>query len=159
MLCSRVRKSLYSYASGDAEEPEIFFIKEHLDNCPSCREEYERMSEIKSILSSMGRAVEAPSGLLANIMCSIDLHKYKAIGVYALNNIRSLGASLIAAGLIIAVFSLSPLAGQTFDISIVGRSVAKIQESIIRPFEIINNKVIDISEMMLNLDEAISIEN
>lgn len=158
LLCSRVRKSLHSYAAGGTEGLEYFLIKEHLDSCPSCKAEYERILEIKSILSNMGRNIAVPCGLVVNIMETIDLGKYKAIGIYALNNLRNLGISLIATGLIISVFSISPYMG-CLDKNFIGRSMAKVQESIIRPFEILNNSVINISDKISNINEAMSANN
>lgn len=158
LLCSRVRKSLHSYAAGEKEGLEYFLIKEHLDNCSSCKAEYERTLEIKSILSNMGRNIAVPCSLVVNIMEAIDLEKYKAIGIYALNNLRNLGISLIAAGLIISVFSISPYMG-CFDRNFIGRSMAKVQESIIKPFEILNNSVVNISDKISNFNEAMSANN
>lgn len=136
---------------------EYFLIKEHLDSCPTCKAEYERLKDIKSILSNMGRSVEAPYGLIANIMEAIDLERYKAIGLYAINNIKSLGLSLIAAGLLIAALSLSPQIEKSLDIKLIGRSMAKIQESIIKPFEIINSGVTSISDRISNINETMNI--
>lgn len=152
MLCSQARRGFHSYAAGDTKGFERLLIKQHLDSCPFCRAEYERMTEIKSILSNMGRSIEAPYGLIADIMDSIDLQKYKYIGLYAVNNIRNLGLSLIAAGLIIAVFSLFPQMEQSMDMKLIGKSM-------IKPFKIINDSVIDISHMISDFDEAISVGN
>lgn len=156
MLCSRVRKNLHSYAMGEIKGLEYFLIKEHLDSCPTCKAEHERLKGIKSILSNMGRSVEAPYGLIANIMEAIDLERYKAVGIYAINNIKSLGLSLIAAGFIIAALSLSPQIEKSLDIKLIGRSMAKIQESIIKPFEIINSGVTSISDRISNINETMN---
>jgi len=92
---------LHRYVAGDTEKIEDLLINEHLNNCYTCKLEYERIIEIKSILSNLGRNIEAPSGLITSIMDSIDLQKYKSIGLYAINNLRSLGISFIAAGIIL----------------------------------------------------------
>lgn len=159
MLCSQVRKSLHRYIAGETKKLEDILIKEHLDNCHSCKLEYERIVEIKSILSKIGRNTEAPSGLITNIMESIDLQKYKSIGIYAINNARSLGISLIAAGLIIAIFNLSPLTNQFQDMNVIGKSMTNIQNSIIRPFEMVNNNIIDISDRIFNLSITIDTDD
>nr|WP_303740818.1 zf-HC2 domain-containing protein [Lutispora saccharofermentans] len=158
LLCSRVRKSLHSYAAGETEGLEHFLIKEHLDNCPSCKAEYERILEIKSILSNMGRNIAVPCSLVVNIMEAIDLEKYKAIGIHALNNLRNFGISFIAAGLIISLFSVAPGMGCS-NKRFIGRSMAKVQESILKPFEVLNNSVISISDKISNLNEAMSANN
>jgi len=151
LLCNRVRKSLHRYVAGETSKLEDKLIKEHLDSCDSCKLEYERIVEIKSILSQIGRNVEAPPGLIANIMGSIDLDKYKSIGVYAINNIRSLGLSLIAAGLIIALFNLSPHRNHCI-IDSIGKNMGNIQNSIIKPFEMMNNNIMNISDRIFNLN-------
>ncbi|WP_372996152.1 anti-sigma factor family protein [Lutispora sp.] len=159
MLCSRVRKSLHRYVAGDTEKIEDLLINEHLNNCYTCKLEYERIIEIKSILSNLGRNIEAPSGLITSIMDSIDLQKYKSIGLYAINNLRSLGISFIAAGIIIALFNLFPMMEQYFDSNIVDKSMAQIQSNIINPLEMVNNSIIDISERIFDLSKIIDADS
>lgn len=159
MLCSRVRKNLHRFVAGDTEKMEGLLIDEHLDSCYTCRLEYERIKEIKSILSNMGRNMEAPSGLITSIMDSIDLQKYKSIGLYAINNLRSLGISFIAAGIIIALFNLFPMMEQYFDSKIIDNSMANIQNNIINPIEMMNNSIIDFSERIFDLSKLIDAGN
>lgn len=159
MLCSRVRKNLHRFVAGDTEKMEGLLINEHLDSCYACKLEYERIKEIKSILSNMGRNMEAPSGLITSIMDSIDLQKYKSIGLYAINNLRSLGISFIAAGIIIALFNLFPMMEQYFDSKIIDNSMANIQNNIINPIEMMNNSIIDFSERIFDLSKLIDTGN
>ncbi|NLM44983.1 MAG: hypothetical protein GX201_13405 [Clostridiales bacterium] len=158
MLCSQVRKKLYRYISGDTDKSETILIQDHLNSCFQCKLEYERIVDIKHILSNMGRSIEAPSGLITNIMDSIDLQRYKTIGINAVNSIRSLGISMVAAGLIMALLSLYPQAENYMDMNNMERNIAKIQNSIIKPIESINNNIIDISEKIFQLDLTLNTE-
>ena len=156
MLCSRVRKDLYRYISGEINKSEASLIQEHLKECFICRQEYERIVNIKHILSNMGRSIEAPPSLITSIMDSIDLQKYKSIGINVVNSIRRVGISLIAAGLIMALMSLHPQTEKYMDTTNIGRNVAMFQKSIIKPLEIINNNIIDISQKIFQLNISLN---
>ena len=157
LLCSQVRKKLYRYISGDTDKSETILIQDHLNSCFQCKLEYERIVDIKHILS-IWEETSKRFGLITNIMDSIDLQRYKTIGINAVNSIRSLGISMVAAGLIMALLSLYPQAENYMDMNNMERNIAKIQNSIIKPIESINNNIIDISEKIFQLDLTLNTE-
>lgn len=104
----------------------------------------------------MGRSIEAPPSLITSIMDSIDLQKYKYIGINVVNSIRRVGISLIAAGLIMGLVGLHPQTEKYMDTNNIGRNVAMFQKSIIKPLEIINNNIIDISQKIFQLNISLN---
>lgn len=151
MQCSRVRRNLYSYIKGDIKGLEEYMMKEHLDGCSSCKAEYEKIKSIQSILSGIGKRTGAPQDLSFGIMNAIDLERYKASGIYVLNNLKNWGISLIAAGLIIAAINIYPAADTSANQSISTSNMAKIQDSIIRPIKIFNQSIVDVADRISDI--------
>jgi anti-sigma factor RsiW len=51
MNCDLYKDSLPLYASGDLGPPESERLAQHLDVCPTCRAEYEKLTEIVAVLA------------------------------------------------------------------------------------------------------------
>ena len=134
-------------------------IKEHLEECASCMTEYEKIKSIQSILSGIGKGMEAPQELSFGIMKSIDLERYKASGIYVLNNLKNWGISLIATGLIIAAINISPAIDISPNQSITTSKIAKIQDSIIRPIKVLNQSIVDIADWISDVSITIMEDN
>lgn len=158
MQCSRVRRNLYSYIKGDTKGLEEYMIKEHIDGCPSCMAEYEKIKSIQLILSGIGKRAGAPQDLSFGIMNAIDLERYKVSGIYALNNLKNWGISLIAAGLIIAAININPAIDISRNQSITTSNMAKIQDSIIRPIKIFNQSIVDVAGRISDISHMIILE-
>lgn len=159
MQCSRFRRNLYSYIKGDIKGLEEYMMKEHLEGCTSCKAEYEKIKSIQSILSGIGKRTEAPQELSFGIMNAIDLERYKASGIYVLNNLKNWGISLIAAGLIIAAINISPAIDISPNQSITTSNMAKIQDSIIRPVKIFNQSIVDVADRISDISFMMIMED
>lgn len=105
----------------------------------------------------MGRSVEAPLSIMEGIMGAIDLDRYKAVGIYAINSLKSWGISLITAGLIIATLNITPSMDKSLEPKHLSSNIAKIQESIVKPFEIFNNSVMNIADSISDLNDVMNI--
>lgn len=134
-------------------------MKEHLEGCTSCKAEYEKIKSIQSILSGIGKRTEAPQELSFGIMNAIDLERYKASGIYVLNNLKNWGISLIAAGLIIAAINISPAIDISPNQSITTSNMAKIQDSIIRPVKIFNQSIVDVADRISDISFMMIMED
>ncbi len=163
LQCSRVRRSLYSYMKGDIEGLEKYMIKEHLNECPSCMEEYERIQDIQSILSNIGKRTKAPLDLSFGIMNAIDLEKYKVSGIYALNNLKNWGISFIAAGFIIAAMNINPFidvsTNHSHNHNTTISNIGKIQDGIIAPIKLFNRSIVDVAGRISQYSRLMTMED
>jgi anti-sigma factor (TIGR02949 family) len=63
MLCSKVLKRLSEYLDEVLDNRTAVQLAQHLNQCESCRNEYERLSSLKRELKSLARTVQAPDYL------------------------------------------------------------------------------------------------
>ena len=66
--CKRCKDLLFDYASGLTEEKQSKWIKNHLQECPACKQEYEETAQIVQVMKTMDEP-ELPSGF------QLQLHK------------------------------------------------------------------------------------
>lgn len=60
MNCRRINSLLSAYLDSELTGAEMLSVRDHLDRCDACREEYEALRETKRLVASLaqiGRAV------------------------------------------------------------------------------------------------------
>jgi predicted anti-sigma-YlaC factor YlaD len=63
MPCNNLRGQLSLFAGGDLGARDSNAVREHLKNCPSCRQEYKSFDKTRSMLGNYGSKLsEAPQG-------------------------------------------------------------------------------------------------
>ena len=153
MRCNEIRYNLHEYASGKLNELESHATAKHLKSCEKCRRELEDIRAMKELLKlSFQDNVTPPLNLKADIMGSINLKKYKKAYKNALEELKTWGMSLVAAGLILFFFSMGPSdnilqARNDWDGARDG-----ITEKIYHPFSSINERLDKFTERITQLD-------
>jgi anti-sigma factor RsiW len=60
MLCSRVQKLLSAYCDSELTGMDTMRVRNHLDGCPTCREEMDSLRQVKQLLGSV-RSADPPA--------------------------------------------------------------------------------------------------
>ena len=58
MKCSNIKRKLLAFLDKELKEEEALKVKEHLEQCGSCREEYQRLKNLNENIGSMYKKVE-----------------------------------------------------------------------------------------------------
>lgn len=105
MNCSRIKDSLHSYLAGDIEGLEKFLIEEHLKKCNVCKEELEQIKTMEKFLKGYSDIVLVPQSFATEIMDTIDLKRYRIPQKSTVYNLKSMGVSLVCAGIMLFVLN------------------------------------------------------
>ena len=71
--CEGFLESLSAYLDGELEAAEAEKVEKHIENCPECRELFDRLSSVSEEVKGLG--VEIPADLHSQIMRSVDKAK------------------------------------------------------------------------------------
>ncbi len=69
--CDLYLAQLYTYLDGELTDGECTVLREHLEDCPPCLEEYERDAILKALVRRSCACEPAPATLRAQIMTQI----------------------------------------------------------------------------------------
>lgn len=101
--CKSIKENLSAYIDNllDAEQSNI--VKEHLQNCEECKQEFDTLSEIVSLLSEM-ESVTVPASFDARLKKALQIEKNKS----SWNFKRKIAMiSSVAAVFVIGIFSIT----------------------------------------------------
>lgn len=136
MECKEILNQVDRYFENRISDIEKHNIKKHLERCSKCRQEYEGMSITFSILDN--HYINAPDDLANKIMMKIS--KLEGSRKRSTKLLRNLGASFVAAGIMITLINFSDynpvvlargLYRSAFEINqVVTEPITKIAESL-----------------------------
>ncbi len=104
MKCMEVMQKINKYYDEKLSDIDIHKINKHLQKCSNCRNEYNEMKNIYRILSNH-QIVNPPEDFTQNVMDRIN--KNNNVRLKTNPTMKNLGASLIAAGLIISIINFT----------------------------------------------------
>ncbi|HYL92835.1 MAG TPA: zf-HC2 domain-containing protein [Alphaproteobacteria bacterium] len=116
MNCIEARPLLSSYLDGAVTGSDMHACADHLQQCASCRSEYQSLEETKSVLASLGQK-QAPPDLAVKIRVAIAQERtrnwQRRLQVYAVQMENSLNAFMLpaTAGIVTAVAFVALLIG------------------------------------------------
>lgn len=110
MTCHRIRDNWHSYVKNSLHKDEQTEMTNHLAHCPECQATVSFIRGTSLTFVENQTMLCPPSSIKINVMAAIDKHKYKKGAAPQLLDLQNWGFSMIAAGLIIFVINLSPLA-------------------------------------------------
>lgn len=72
MNCKEARQLISPYLDGMLEGQERMTVRQHLDHCSLCRENYRDLSQLSGMLRSMGKDIKpAPAGFADTVMLAV----------------------------------------------------------------------------------------
>lgn len=115
MTCYQSRRDWHSYVKESLPEIELKELSDHLQNCSECREIIININETSKLLAQSHTLVIPPIDLKINVMLRIDKNKYrpnpfiqKFGASLHLLDLKNWGFSLVAAGVLLFAFNLTP---------------------------------------------------
>ena len=132
--CSRIKNSLHGYLAGDIEGLEKILIEEHIKSCNVCKEELEQIKDMKRLLKGCSDDVLAPQGFITDIMTNIDVKRYKISQKNVVYSLKSLGASLVCAGIMLFMLNtnVEVLPNSIEPMSVIDKGVTQIADKIMK---------------------------
>lgn len=73
--CHEFVAQLHSYVDGELTEDELVVLRQHLDSCAPCLDEYQRDAMLKALVRRSCPCEEAPATLRTRIMGRISVQK------------------------------------------------------------------------------------
>lgn len=117
MNCKDFKERSYEFAAGELSMEECRIMKEHMEKCEECKREYELCAKLVRDLKSLSE-VEAPKGLVSNVMDEISNLEKKPKLLSRVNTVTKFGTAAAAAVIILAgTVALSPIIKQDIQIS------------------------------------------
>jgi len=110
MTCRRSRDEWHSYVKSSLSELEMQEMTIHLTGCSECREIVLDIRETLGFLAKNLVAPAPPIDMKISIMAAITPNKYRRKYPRYPVELKTWGLSMVAAGLILFVVNLSPLA-------------------------------------------------
>ncbi len=154
MDCSKYRQSLHAYASGSLSELEMQAVATHLGKCEKCRKEAEEIDLLRGFFAECTPKAPAPDEeMRASVLAAIDLTRYKPVRKAKGREMANWGMSLVAAGLILLIISITPNGESLMQSNM---SLIKLGEcfgeKLSQPISRINNGINGITDSIIQLD-------
>jgi anti-sigma factor RsiW len=141
MTCTRARSMFSAYLDGAITGKQMFSLASHLEDCGSCKRQYQSLRRTQQVLADMGRA-KAPEDLSLKLRLAISREVARArqpyFGSLALRMENSLRGFMVpaTAGLVatIAVFALlvgfiTPVQADSGDVPLLLSTNPELQQS------------------------------
>ncbi len=132
MNCSIVMSKIDLYFEGRLSETEVYNVQKHLEICRTCRDQYEEMGHLFSLLSNHQVALP-PLDFTENVMKELSKESNKKS---SLSTVSRLGLTLVAAGLLIVSMNIMSLNSTTEKFTkYISIGSQEFNEMIINPFQ------------------------
>jgi hypothetical protein len=109
MTCFRIQGDWHSYVKKSLSELELHEMSTHLARCSQCRDIVSTIIETSCILTNYRTVPNCPADIKLNVMAAINKNKYKKGVSHSLFELKNLGLSMVAAGLILFAINLTTL--------------------------------------------------